>query len=623
MGGYDSGVPDLSPLAAFRAMVESARDIESPAERRRVLRLFSSQLTQLQAEVERINDQTDLAEQGAALGAEFDMLQARSDADLRDELICRGLASDEDLDKEGVLSHEELDAAAADPAIREGLFGAGAGLAAKFEERLHPRGRGGKFADKPGGPPQPPARRRPAPPKPQNPGSGTTGYTDKAKELDARVKEKSRAGVKDRDAESAVDATLGGPKKPQNPGSKGPVANAAAPRWAGHASQQELLAYSRQAATQATTVDAYADRAPDGSLVFDESRKQLHEQIISKLLDSIPAQAAGQARVMFTGGGYSAGKGGVLNGHPDAIPDGNDPKGADDPQRGLVLDPDVIKALLPEFDAMLDSDPEANLLVYEEAWHISQELQRRAIAKNVNMTVDGISDTSKDDMLGRVKLFTDAKYQHPKVVYVDIPTDEAIKRAANRAAKAKKRSDRRFIPEVIMRAVHRDVAATIPEVMKAAASAGLDVEVWDNNQGWDAANDRPIPPVMIARSAESGVETIGDLGEALWKALLAKGQEKISGVDDIAEAASDEEAGMDEQSTDTGGEGAEQGTGEVVDGYIDLPYESGSSDPQPLEYADLGPDKKYVPGEDFREAQKRAGSSGGEGEDGRGDSAKE
>ncbi len=29
-------------------------------------------------------------------------------------------------------------------------------------------------------------------------------------------------------------------------------------------------------------------------------------------------------------------------------------------------------------------------------------------------------------------------------------------------------------------------------------------------------------------------------------------------------------------------------------GYIDLPFESGSADPQHIKYADLGPDKKYT-----------------------------
>lgn len=33
------------------------------------------------------------------------------------------------------------------------------------------------------------------------------------------------------------------------------------------------------------------------------------------------------------------------------------------------------------------------------------------------------------------------------------------------------------------------------------------------------------------------------------------------------------------------------------DAYIDLPHESGEADPQPLEYDDLGPDKKYVAGQ--------------------------
>lgn len=41
-------------------------------------------------------------------------------------------------------------------------------------------------------------------------------------------------------------------------------------------------------------------------------------------------------------------------------------------------------------------------------------------------------------------------------------------------------------------------------------------------------------------------------------------------------------------------------------GYIDLPFESGSADPQPLKYADLGEQYRYDPNEDFADAQKRA-----------------
>ncbi|MEJ7893870.1 MAG: hypothetical protein WKF94_14655 [Solirubrobacteraceae bacterium] len=45
-----------------------------------------------------------------------------------------------------------------------------------------------------------------------------------------------------------------------------------------------------------------------------------------------------------------------------------------------------------------------------------------------------------------------------------------------------------------------------------------------------------------------------------------------------------------------GGESPDGGADALPDGgYIDLPFESGSADPQPLQYADLGPDKKYKP----------------------------
>jgi hypothetical protein len=40
----------------------------------------------------------------------------------------------------------------------------------------------------------------------------------------------------------------------------------------------------------------------------------------------------------------------------------------------------------------------------------------------------------------------------------------------------------------------------------------------------------------------------------------------------------------------------------VDDGYVDLPFEAGTDDPQPLEYADL-PDVQYDPEQNWRDAQ--------------------
>lgn len=79
-----------------------------------------------------------------------------------------------------------------------------------------------------------------------------------------------------------------------------------------------------------------------------------------------------------------------------------------------------------------------------------------------------------------------------------------------------------------------------------------------------------------------------------------------------AEGAEDESAG--EQEPQTKGDGRWNG---LPDGAtVDLPYESGSPDPQEIEYADLGEKKRYQPDQPFRSAQARAG---GEGEFGQGD----
>jgi hypothetical protein len=188
-------------------------------------------------------------------------------------------------------------------------------------------------------------------------------------------------------------------------------------------------------------------------------------------------------QVLFSGGGYAAGKGGVLKilGARGELPPDS-----------FTLDPDQIKAELPEFQAMIGTDPEANMHVYREAWAIAQEIQARAMERKLNIVVDGISNTSPEEMGQRARAFTSRGYK-ARAVYVDIPTEEALKRAANRAINAKDDSDRRMIPEVIMRSVHRDVAATVPSLPGYLDDhqVPLDVEVWDNDQGKD--ENGPVP----------------------------------------------------------------------------------------------------------------------------------
>ena len=172
---------------------------------------------------------------------------------------------------------------------------------------------------------------------------------------------------------------------------------------AGKVSARTLLAYAESATSSPTTAEMYRDA--EGN--YHPSRQQLHEDIInmmlrqhewsqgdhkdlglSKTADSLKPPD-GPPSVILIGGGYAAGKGGLVDKlRRDGQIDDN----------WLWLDPDLIKAELPEFKASAMDDPEANLRVYQEAWDISQELMKRAQEKGLNVVVDGLADTDADEV---------------------------------------------------------------------------------------------------------------------------------------------------------------------------------------------------------------------------------
>lgn len=524
----------LSPTAGMRSLIEQVNGIADPEERIRALRHVDRQLEDLRGLVSRYSSGAGLQESAGAIARERALLAAREDARLYQELVSRGLATADVLDAQGLVSPAEVGLVEAqwDPdaplELVEGFVGRlGAAAGAAWKEALHPRDRGGKFRSKPGS--EKPKGRGGAkrPDAPKSPGSGPAAsgegkkadpdadFAARRDALDKRAHEQAARAVK-------VKAAKKG-KHPRSPGF-------------GHTSQYELLAWVNRAATQPRTVDLYSEMR-DGRRVYDRSRKQLHDQIIDTMLrrpknigtedkpewvpdpegEYLPSQEIRE--VLFSGGGYAAGKGSTIK---ILAKEGRLPQDA------LKLDPDVIKGMLPEFKETLGSDPEANLRVYEEAWDISQALQRRAQERKLNVIVDGISDTSAEEMLGRVKSFKDAGYGKAHAVYVTIPTDEAVARAWHRARNATDDADKRFIPEVIMRSVHRDVSRTMPGVLEGAAAAGLTLEVYDNHQGKDE-NGKFRPPKRMLVVGEDGKPQVED--DPLWAAFLAKADETIEGVD--------------------------------------------------------------------------------------------
>ena len=284
---------------------------------------------------------------------------------------------------------------------------------------------------------------------------------------------------------------------------------------AGHVNQHTLGEYARIAAGEPDTAETHSTTLEDGTRQYSAERQRLHQEIIQHFLEGLHTSAS--PRVLFSGGGYSAGKGGVVKQAKAEHFKGSEP---------LVIDPDRIKAMLPEFQARYADDPTANAVVYREAWDISQEMQRQALERKLDMIVDGVGNTSPDEMIGRIQQFLDKGYS-AKAVYVSVPTAEAEKRAAARAKTATDIADRRMIPSLILRAVHRDVSATVPEMVSRIHKQGLsvDVEVHDNNQGVDEAGKFRPAKRIFSYDSTTGEETVHD--ERLWREFKDKAHERL------------------------------------------------------------------------------------------------
>jgi hypothetical protein len=575
--------------AEFRRRIEEASEREDPHERMLALKRVRAQLVGLvevaEDAIEEAEDERDEQLRREALS------YVRDNADYREHLLARGMATPERLDHIGLVSHAYLDEAALDGRLEEAAAGAlaklnnvglGGGMLGKWLERLHPRDRGGKFAEKPGGPAlrklvgrdakaaESPVRGREpggrgsvkgavkAPSakkaervfktqdvKPEElttqqneglvPGQRPAGMSARqARQERARTPE---AGKRLRGQPQTEEETKAATEKDRAKRQEGldkrvdkTVKQASeSPTHFNEAdkiSQRALLDYVGNALSTPSTADAHSEMR-DGVRVYHADRKQLHDAIIDVLLrqrnedgslsasnEYAPSQDT--PSVLFMGGGYAAGKSSarkILAGRGEV------------PNDAVVIDPDQVKAMLPEFAHTAAHDPEANLRVYQEAWDVAQELQRRAQEKKMNVVVDGITNTSTDEVFDRVQGFKNAGYDSTRIAYVDVPTDVALQRAGDRAKKAAERGDgpnMRHIPEPIMRAVHRDVATTIPHVMsdQRIHDLGVHVEVYDGQEG--------ALPIASMSPGEAGPTIHHDPG---WTRLREKAGEQIAGVD--------------------------------------------------------------------------------------------
>ena len=257
-----------------------------------------------------------------------------------------------------------------------------------------------------------------------------------------------------------------------------------------------IAAEANVAATLESIVKNNADteaiyKAKNGK--WFKGRRVTHEGIVDDFLEGVVAQEKPIFHMM--GGGPASGKSSVINSGQVKLP-----------KNHALIDPDAIKAKLPEYNPLVAArNPKAAAFVHEESSFLSKEILRAGGDIRGNVVLDGTGDGGFAKLRKKVGVLKDEGYKI-KADYVTIPTDTAVSRSAIRAAETG-----RAVPESVIRETH----AAVSRDFKKAVDGGLfdEVRLFDNT-GKD--------PILVF-SMEGGKKTVHNQG--LWKSFLDKATE--------------------------------------------------------------------------------------------------
>lgn len=244
----------------------------------------------------------------------------------------------------------------------------------------------------------------------------------------------------------------------------------------------------------------------DGKLVLTPEREALHQQIVERTFEGKKKRPDGQPpHITILGGGPASGKGGFTRpGNKYGIPDN---------EHQVTIDPDEVKAQLPEY-ALEKDRVMAAAYAHEESSTLGKRIMQAAIANGYDYTLDGTGDNSAKTMMSKI---TAARAIGEGAVvdgaYMTCPTDVALKSSEERGKKTE-----RFVPPNIVAETHSRVSHVFPQI----ASQFDHVELWDRTNG---------EPVKIAECNFGEEITVHD--EKAYKAFLAKDIEEFNPKKDL------------------------------------------------------------------------------------------
>lgn len=236
-------------------------------------------------------------------------------------------------------------------------------------------------------------------------------------------------------------------------------------------------------------------------------RVRVHSDVFDRHFEGkTPPPSGSQLHAYFTAGGGASGKSRL-----SFSLDGRDVTATelDDRADTIFVDPDRIKEMLPEYQALVaDDDVYAAYSVHEESSAIAKQVVAEARRRGFNVVIDttGQSDTFTTKIEG----FKADGYE-TQVSMISVPTNEAIARSITRGEEKG-----RYIAMRVLTDAH---AGSARQMERWTRSPGVDRwKVYDNS-GADA--------VVVAEGAGGNAPTVYDQG--VYDSIKAKADERTTG----------------------------------------------------------------------------------------------
>lgn len=193
---------------------------------------------------------------------------------------------------------------------------------------------------------------------------------------------------------------------------------------------------------------------------YTPERIQLHARIMKLLFQGAAAHPQ-SAEANFLAGGPASGKSTLVRNGDVTIPGD-----------AVDINPDIIKTMLPEYQALLAAgDPRASSKVHEESSHIAQWALNLAIARKHHVTVDGVGNSGPGKFAEKIQRIVKRGYK-VRVDYATVDVNTAIARSVARGKK-----EGRFVPEGYLRAAHAGVSGRYLDGV--SKLDGIEIRIWD------------------------------------------------------------------------------------------------------------------------------------------------